>query len=224
MQMQTARGSKHVCRGQALSCTTNSLHPRHQRANQPHGMHPKPMPQRAVKRECAAERGESPPWWSSQSLLLLLSQRHHHLARPTRCSSAASPDDDNTANNTPNNTPASDSESDNHDHCYTTVNHPTLTPPRCRGLAVCLVQPCNHTPQSPLGGCRASSAAWLTGHTCAICSLTACWFETARSESKVRHATCIQSPHSAAISTPSSQYSNKVESHPPFRTPRHHVL
>jgi hypothetical protein len=55
MGAQTARSSKHGRGSQALSCTTNCLHPREQRANQPRGMHPKPMPQRAVKRECAAE-------------------------------------------------------------------------------------------------------------------------------------------------------------------------
>jgi hypothetical protein len=164
MGAQTARSSKHGRGSQALSCTTNCLHPREQRANQPRGMHPKPMPQRAVKRECAAELEGVAALVEHPESIPRLRRRHHH-ARPTRCSRE------------PPTSPipiVCHVDAGQHERLqgYATVSHCSLAAPRRRGLPA-MSSPAT-TPQSLLLSCRVSSAAWLTGHQCATCSVTAC--------------------------------------------------
>jgi hypothetical protein len=171
MGAQAARSSKHGRGSQALSCTTNCLHPREQRANQPRGMHPKPMPQRAVKRECAAELEGVAALVEHPESIPRLRRRHHH-ARPTRCSRGPP-----TSPSPLSATSILASTSENGPlrpglQGYTTVSHCSLAAPRRRGLPA-MSSPAT-TPQSLLLSCRVSSAAWLTGHECATCSVTAC--------------------------------------------------
>jgi hypothetical protein len=171
MGAQTARSSKHGCGSQALSCTTNCLHPREQRANQPRGMHPKPMPQRAVKRECAAELEgvaalvEHPETVHVCAGVTTTPVQHGALrARPQAPSPLSAT---SMLASTSENGPLRPRLQG-----YATVSHCSLAAPRRRGLPA-MSSPAT-TPQWLLLSCRVSSAAWLTGHQCATCSVTAC--------------------------------------------------
>jgi hypothetical protein len=96
-------------------------------------------------------------------------RRRHHHARPTRCSLG------------PPTSPIPivchvDSGQHERKRAYSSKaarlrhHQPLLSCRATASWATCLVQPCNH----PAIACRVSSAAWLTEHECATCSVTAC--------------------------------------------------
>jgi hypothetical protein len=175
MLAQTARSSKHVRGSQALSCTTNSLHPRDQRANQPHGMHPKPVPQRAVKREWAAElEGVAALVERPESIPASPSSRPSNtvLVGPPALMSATST---SVSKSKRKRKRKSKSENENENDSLRPLLHrrqPFHSYRATAPSATCHVQPCNLP--AIAGSCRVSSAAWLTGHKCATCSVTAC--------------------------------------------------